>query len=161
VRARRALRNSGTVRASSVCMSTVRSPQDLIAWQLCEELADLVVEITATGPAARDRDFCDQVRRSSRGPGPNIAEGFGRQTPREFARYLRTAVGSLLETSTWLQRGDRQRYWKPETYARVKSLCDRALDITRKLLASKLRQIKQQEQMEAARRQRSGTKRLS
>ena len=118
-----------------------RSPENLVAWQLCEELADLVVAITATGPVSKDFNFCDQIRRSSGGPGPNIAEGFGRFTPREFAHYLRIAVSSLMETRTFLLRGRRLGYWKPDVAAGALSLCDRALDITRKLLASKLRQI--------------------
>jgi four helix bundle protein len=122
-----------------------RSPENLVAWQLCEELADLVCAMTATGPVLRDFNFCDQIRRSSGGPGPNIAEGFGRFTPREFAHYLRMAVSSLMETRTFLLRGQRLGYWKPDAGAAALSLCDRALDITRKLLASKLRQIDEEQ----------------
>lgn len=133
-------------------MPPLRSHTHIVAWQLCEELADLVIEITATGPVTKDFELCDQVRRSSGAAGPQIAEGFGRFGPREFARYLTMAVSSLLETDTWLQRGKRNGYWTPETYKRAKSLCDRALDITRKLLASKQRQIQEQEQTKAARK---------
>jgi four helix bundle protein len=77
-----------------------------------EELADFVVEITATGPSSRHGDFCDQIRRASDGPGPHIAEGFGRFTPREFAHYLRMAVSSLMETRSLLLRGGRRSYWQ-------------------------------------------------
>ena len=125
-------------------MPPIRSPKDLIAWQLCDELADLVRKITATGPVTRDFELCDQVRRSSGAPAPQIAEGFGRFGPREFARYLTMAVSSLMETDTWLARGSRYGYWSDDTYKGVKRLCDRALDITRKLLASKLRQIEEE-----------------
>ena len=122
-------------------MGVGRSPENLIAWQLCEELADLVKTITATGPVARDFNFCDQIRRAAGGPGANIAEGFARYSPKEFARYLRMAVGSLTETRTFLLRGQRQGYWNKDVSSAALSLCDRALDITRKLLASKVRQI--------------------
>jgi carbamoyl-phosphate synthase large subunit len=122
-------------------MGVGRSPENLIAWQLCEELADLVMTITATGPVARDFSFCDQLRRAAGGPGPNIAEGFARYGAKEFAHYLRIAVGSLMETRTFLLRGHRQGYWKEDVSTAALSLCDRALDITRKLLASKVRQI--------------------
>jgi carbamoyl-phosphate synthase large subunit len=131
-------------------MPPIRSHKDIIAWQLCEELADLILEITATGPAAKDFELRDQIRRSSGGPGPMIAEGFGRFGPREFARYLTMAIGSLRETDTWLQRGSRNRYWPRETYDRAKRLCDRALDMTRKFLASKLRQIEEEKRKKAA-----------
>ena len=136
-------------------MGIVRSPQDLVAWQLCEELGDLVVAIIAKGPAARDFEFCDQIRRSATRPGPNIAEGFGRKSPKEFARFLGIALASLLETRTHLGRGGRQNYWSAETLRQALSLCDRALDITRKLLASKERQIAEQE---AKRPQRRGSR---
>jgi four helix bundle protein len=133
-------------------MPPIRTHEDIIAWQLCEELADLVIEITSKGPVARNLDFCDQIRRSSGAPGPHIAEGFGRYLPRPFAQYLRMAVSSLMETDTWLQRGSRNGYWNEDTFTRAKSLCDRALDITRKLLASKVRQIAEEERQKANRR---------
>ena len=84
-----------------------------------------------------------------RDPGPNIAEGFGRKSPKEFARFLGIALASLMETRTHLQRGERQNYWPPATARQALSLCDRSLDITRKLLASKERQIAE----DAARKQ--------
>jgi four helix bundle protein len=133
-------------------MAIVRSPQGLVAWQLCEELGDLVVAIIATGPAARDFEFCDQIRRSATGPGPNIAEGFGRKSPKEFARFLGIAIASLMETRTHLQRGQRQNYWSLDTSRQALSLCDRSLDITRKLLASKQRQIAEDAARKAAHR---------
>ena len=95
------------------------------------------------GQVARDFSFCDQIRRAAGGPGPNIAEGFARYGPKEFAHYLRIAVGSLMETRTFLARGQRQGYWNEDVSTTALSLCDRALDITRKLLASKVRQIQQ------------------
>jgi four helix bundle protein len=133
-------------------MPPIQTHEDIIAWQLCEELADLVIEITSEGPVTKDVEFCDQIRRSSGASGPHIAEGFGRYRPREFAHYLRMAVSSLMETDTWLQRGRRNRYWSRETSDRASSLCDRALDMTRKLLASKVRQIAEEERQKANRR---------
>ena len=74
-----------------------------MAWQLCMEFEDFVVAITANGRVAKDFDFCNQIRRSAGAAAPNIAEGFGRFTPREFARYLRIALSSLAETATHLE----------------------------------------------------------
>ena len=122
-------------------MGVGRSPENLLAWQLCEELADLVMAITAEGPSSRDFPFCDQIRRASGGPAPNIAEGFGRFTPREFAHYLRIAISSLMETRTFLLRGRRRSYWPPDTCAAALALCERALEVTRRLLAAKVKQL--------------------
>jgi four helix bundle protein len=133
-------------------MPPIHTHEDIIAWQLCEELADLIIDITSTGRVTKDLELCDQIRRSSGAPGPHIAEGFGRYKPREFAHYLRLAVGSLMETDTWLQRGNRHNYWTPGTFKRASRLLFRALDMTRKLLASKVRQIAAEEHQKAARR---------
>ena len=97
--------------------------------------------MTATGPVARDFSFRDQIRRAAGGPGPNIAEGFARYGPKEFAHYLRIALGSLMETRTFLLRGQRQGYWSDDAGRAALRLCDRAVDMTRKLLASKVSQI--------------------
>lgn len=103
----------------------------------------MVSAITATGPVTKDFNFCNQLRRAAGGPGPNIAEGFARYGPKEFAHYLRMAVGSLMETQTFLLRGRRQGYWSEDKASAALRLCERALDMTRKLLASKLKQIEE------------------
>src|SRR3989442_10647226 len=79
--------------------------EDLIAWQLAYELQQLVFAFTASGPVSRDFKYCDQIRESSRSAMRNTAEGFGRYTPAEFARFLRIAAGSLHETKSHLRDG--------------------------------------------------------
>jgi four helix bundle protein len=110
------------------------------------ELEGCVREITANGAVARDFEFCHQIRKSSGAPAAHIAEGFGRFTPREFARYLRIALSSLKETQTHLERGLNNRHFDKETYANASRLCGRATKITTRLLVSKLRQIAAEEQ---------------
>ncbi len=61
--------------------------EDLVIWQLAVELQDAVFANTATGGAARDLKFRDQIRDASASVTRNIAEGFGRFAPREFARF--------------------------------------------------------------------------
>ena len=76
--------------------------EDLVCWQLAVELRDRVIALTATSPIAKDRGFCDQIRRAARSIPANIAEGFGRYAPADFARHLSIALGSLNELSTHL-----------------------------------------------------------
>ena len=127
-------------------MASVTSHKELVAWQLCQELAEAVCELLAKGPGSRDRNFCDQLRRAADAPAPLIAEGFGRGTPGEAVRYLRMAIGSLRETSTFLERGTTRAYWPEGEASAVTRLCWRALDITREFLAAKKRQRDAQEQ---------------
>ena len=49
--------------------------------------------------------LADQLRRSSKSVPANITEGFGRQEfyPKEFNRFLITALGSCDETILWLK----------------------------------------------------------
>ena len=122
-------------------MPPITSHKELVAWQLCDELADAVCALLAKGPGEKDVNLCDQLRRSADSPAPSIAEGYGRRGPKEFAYYLRVAVASLRECSNWLERGIKRRYWPVTDGAATLNLCWRALDITGKLLAAKERQI--------------------
>jgi four helix bundle protein len=81
-----------------VGMEIARCYQDLVCWQLASELEQLVFERTATGPVSQDFKFRDQIRDSSSSATRNMAEGFGRYWPIEFARFLRIARGSLMAT---------------------------------------------------------------
>src|SRR6266496_912433 len=53
--------------------------------------------------------YCNQIRESSRSARKNISEGFGRYYPKEFARFLRNANGSLHETKDHLLEGREYR----------------------------------------------------
>lgn len=77
--------------------------KDLTCWQLSNELKIAVYSLTQTEAAQRDRSFCDDMRRAARSAPANIAEGFGRYTHREFARFLTIARASVVETENHLQ----------------------------------------------------------
>jgi four helix bundle protein len=87
----------------------MRSHEDLVAWQLSEQLKDRVYEIVARPAAREDRDFCDDIRRSARSAPANLSEGFGRYRPRDNARFVRTAIASLIETINHLGHARKQQ----------------------------------------------------
>ena len=78
-------------------MAGARTFKDLVAWQLSSQLCDIIFDITASGPPARDFEFRDQIRSAAKKAPALISEGFLRWTPREFLRYLRMARGELGE----------------------------------------------------------------
>src|SRR5262245_34204783 len=79
-------------------MSTARDFTDLIAWQRADDLERFVLEIIKRPSLARDSDYCQQAASAAASAPRNIAEGFGRFAPIQFANFLRIAIGSELET---------------------------------------------------------------
>jgi four helix bundle protein len=88
----------------------VRRFEDLIVWQLASQLQQEVFAFTAIGAAWRDIKYREQIRDSSASATRNTAEGFGRFRPRDFARFLEIAHGSLDETKNHLHDGHRRKY---------------------------------------------------
>ena len=80
----------------------VRNFQDLAAWRLANELKLAIYAVTRRPRVAKDWEFCFQIRKSSAAVPANIAEGFGRHSHREFARFVEISRGSLLETASHL-----------------------------------------------------------
>ena len=117
----------------------IRDFQDLVCWRLASELAAEVFAETANGPSARDFKFRDQIRDAAASAPRNIAEGFARFSPNDFARFLRYALGSLAETRNHLLDGVARGYFQPELAARLRNLCLAAERATRHLLLDKQR----------------------
>jgi four helix bundle protein len=109
--------------------------EDLIVWQLSDQLQKEIFEFTSHPPASRDFKYCDQIRDSIRSAKRNASEGFGRYYPKEFARFLRITQGSLQETKNHLQDGLRQKYLSAERHEQLKRLCLRAMKANVRLIA--------------------------
>jgi hypothetical protein len=76
--------------------------QELAAWQLAAELRDQVIAAIEKPPLCHHRKLCDQLERAVEHAPGDIAEGFGRYYPREFARYLGIARSELMEAQNHL-----------------------------------------------------------
>ena len=86
-------------------MASAKRLEDLVIWQLACELRDGISAALSTGTGASDWDFKGQIGRSSRSVPANIAEGFGYFKPRPFAKYLRIARASAMETRNHISGG--------------------------------------------------------
>ena len=106
---------------------------DLECWQLANELKAAVYEIIAMPQVKQDRDFCNDIRRSSRSGPANISEGFGRFTHREFAHFLSIARASLVETENHLRHLRDTGKLVPERWSRLTELAHRAQKATSSL----------------------------
>ena len=107
-------------------MASAKRLEELVVWQLACELRDAIELAVKHGSARQDFDFKDQILRSSRSTPANIAEGFGHFRPRQFAKYLRIARASLMETRNHLHKGD-QRYFSSSDAQQMRTLVIRIL----------------------------------
>lgn len=78
--------------------------RELACWQLAMRLRDETIAVIPPVPRPQDRSLFDQLRRAVESPPDNIAEGFGRFEPVDFARFLSFAIGSLDEAETQLRK---------------------------------------------------------
>jgi four helix bundle protein len=72
--------------------------KDLTVWQKAHALTLAIYKATKSFPKEEIYGLTSQVRRSSVSIAANIAEGCGRRTDADFARFLQNAFGSATES---------------------------------------------------------------
>ena len=75
-------------------METVKDFEEMEVWQTAKSLA---VEVYSDFNEIRDFSFADQIKRAVVSISNNIAEGSGRASKTDFARFLGIAKGSAAE----------------------------------------------------------------
>ncbi len=84
-------------------MSYASRFQDLIVYQKASVLWQLIFETTKSFPREEIFSLTDQIRRSSRSVGAQIAEAWGkRRYEKHFISKLTDADGEQLETQHWI-----------------------------------------------------------
>ena len=102
----------------------VRSYRDLEVWQRGMTIVERVYALTATFPPEERFGLVLQLRRAAASVPANIAEGRGRATRKDYARFLRTARGSLFETETHVEVARRLGYGSPVAYQELGTLLE-------------------------------------
>ena len=100
----------------------IRHFTDLIVWQKAHQSALEIFELSKRWP--RDERFAliDQVRRSSRSVGANIAEAWGkRRYEPAFVAKLVDADGEAHETEHWLINAEAHGYVAPQETAPIRA----------------------------------------
>jgi four helix bundle protein len=75
----------------------MRDFRRLQVWQRAHELALAVYRASGTFPRTEVYGLTSQVRRAATSVATNIAEGCGRESTAEFARFLEIGMGSAKE----------------------------------------------------------------
>lgn len=84
--------------------------EDLRVWQRSMDLVDAVYNLTELWPRREMFGLTNQIRRAAVSIPSNIAEGQGRKSDADFARFLTLSLGSLMELRTQLLIGVRRKF---------------------------------------------------
>lgn len=85
-------------------MDKVESFRDLEVYKLCRLVSKEIFEISKTFPKEEMYSLTDQIRRSSRSVGAQVAEAWAkRKYEKHFVSKLTDANGEQLETQHWIE----------------------------------------------------------
>ena len=106
-------------------MAGARHFSELIAWQLADRMRVLVFGLTGRTPFDRDLKARSQLDDAVNSVCRNIAEGFGCDSHREFARFLSISRRSLNELLDGLIAAVQKGYVTQEDVAPARALSER------------------------------------
>jgi four helix bundle protein len=113
-----------------------KSHTELICWQLADQLRQLILANTETGPVSKDYRFTSNLRDAISSVCRNQAEGFAKYWHKQERPYFNTAQGALAETSDGIIDGLERGYFTPELASDMQRLCKRATKANLKWLKS-------------------------
>mgnify|MGYP001041147436 CR=1 FL=1 len=102
--------------------------EDIQAWQKARNLVTEVYKVTTENKEfSKDFSLRDQIRRASVSVMSNIAEGFSRQTDKQFAQFLGIAKGSASEVQSQLYVALDLRHISKATFKELYKLTDETI----------------------------------
>jgi four helix bundle protein len=110
-------------------MATIARYEDIQGWQKARELTNFVYAITKQEAFARDFALRDQIRRAAISVMANIAEGFGRDSNREFGQFLSIAKASATEVQSHLYIASDQEYITADQFDQGCQLCTDTMNV--------------------------------
>ena len=93
--------------------------RDLQIWSRSHGLTLVIYRLTQSFPKTEIYGLVSQMRRSSSSIPTNIAEGCGRNTEKDFARFLDNAMGSASELEYQLILAYDLQYIPQDTYEKT------------------------------------------
>jgi four helix bundle protein len=110
----------------------------ILVWQKSISLVTKIYKATRTFPKEETFGLTSQIRRSSISIPSNIAEGSGRESTKDFLRFLYISLGSLFEMQTQLEIAKNIIYINEEEF---NNLYEDSREIER-MLASLIKKLK-------------------
>jgi four helix bundle protein len=115
----------------------LRDFKNLHVWEKSHRLALAVYRESSELPESERFGLQSQMRRAAVSVPANIAEGYGRETDREFVRFLHVSAGSATELEYHLLLAWELGYISAEAYG---NLNDQVLEVQR-MIAGFIRRI--------------------
>jgi four helix bundle protein len=118
----------------------MRNYRDLQVWGKAHNLTLELYRISRGFPREEVYGITSQLRRAAASIGANLAEGCGRRTSAELARFVRIAMGSASELDYHLLLSRDLGFMSPEEFTSASA----ALVEVRKMLTSFLNSVEEQ-----------------
>lgn len=115
--------------------------RNLQIWQKSMTLTTNIYVATKNFPKEEIFALTSQIRRSSISVPSNIAEGFGRDSNKEYVRFLNISIASLFELQTQLEIGKNIEYL---TEVEFNKIYDDTRELER-MLVSFIKKIKERD----------------
>ena len=116
----------------------MRDFKRLQVWEKSHDLTLRVYELTSQFPREEVYGLTSQIRRACASIPTNIAEGCGRESSADFARFLQIAMGSASETEYLILLARDLKYINTSQYLELTD----AIVRVKKMLTSLLRSIR-------------------
>ncbi|MBL7868815.1 MAG: four helix bundle protein [Flavobacterium lindanitolerans] len=90
--------------------------KNLLIWQKSMTLVTSIYQITRTFPKDESLGLTSQIRKCAISIPSNIAEGFGRDSNKDYLRFLNISISSLFELQTQLEIAKNISYFTTEQF---------------------------------------------
>lgn len=110
-----------------------KSFRELLVWQKSMKLVTQIYKLSRTFPSFEIYGLANQMRRAAVATPSNIAEGYIRKHPKEYAQFINIAFASGAELETQLEISKELGYASNENYTDVLSVLNEVMRMLNKL----------------------------
>jgi len=114
----------------------VSTYKDLIVWQKSIALVTTIYSVTKTFPTDEKFGIVSQINRAVVSVPANIAEGWGRESSKNYIQFLRISRGSLMEVETLILISKNLNYISEQDYLEINKQIDEVGKILQGLIKS-------------------------
>ncbi|MBT5020795.1 MAG: four helix bundle protein [Planctomicrobium sp.] len=110
--------------------------EKLDVWQVAIQYSGAIYDVTQNFPNDERFGLTNQLRRASVSVSSNIAEGSGRESNKDFTRFIHIAYGSLMETVSQLAIAIERQFLTADDHQRLYKFADRLAKMLSRLRSS-------------------------